>query len=57
MDAALAGAVPHFRSPAGGQVAGQPMIAVMSNKTRTALILATIAAAFFIGVVIRHWIW
>jgi hypothetical protein len=33
------------------------MIAVMSNKTRTALILASIAAAFFIGVVIRHWIW
>jgi hypothetical protein len=29
----------------------------MSNKTRTALILASIAAAFFIGVVIRHWIW
>jgi hypothetical protein len=30
---------------------------VMSSKARTALILATIAAAFFIGVVIRHWIW
>jgi hypothetical protein len=29
----------------------------MSNKTRTALILASIAAAFFIGVVIRHWVW
>jgi hypothetical protein len=29
----------------------------MTANTRTALILASIAAAFFIGVVIRHWIW
>jgi hypothetical protein len=29
----------------------------MSSKAKTALILATIALAFFIGVVIRHWIW
>ncbi len=29
----------------------------MSSKVRTALILATIAAAFFIGTVARHWIW
>jgi hypothetical protein len=33
------------------------MDAVMSNKNRTALILVSIAAAFFIGVVIRHWLW
>jgi len=33
------------------------MQAVMSSNAKTALILATIAAAFFIGVVIRHWIW
>jgi len=32
------------------------MIAMRSN-TRTALILASIAAAFFIGVVARHWPW
>ncbi len=24
---------------------------------KTALILASIAAAFFIGVIIRHWLW
>jgi hypothetical protein len=31
--------------------------AVMRNNTRTALILASIALAFFVGVVIRHWVW
>ncbi|MGZ9003640.1 MAG: cytochrome oxidase small assembly protein [Burkholderiales bacterium] len=29
----------------------------MTAKAKTALILASIAAAFFIGVVIRHWLW
>jgi len=29
----------------------------MTANTRTALVLASIAAAFFIGVMIRHWIW
>jgi hypothetical protein len=29
----------------------------MSSKAKTAVILATIALAFFIGVVVRHWIW
>jgi hypothetical protein len=29
----------------------------MSSNVKTALVLATIALAFFIGVVIRHWIW
>ena len=29
----------------------------MSSNARTALILASIAAAFFIGVVVRHWLW
>jgi hypothetical protein len=28
-----------------------------SANLRTGLILATIAAAFFLGVVVRHWIW
>jgi hypothetical protein len=31
--------------------------ATMSSKLKTALVLASIAAAFFIGVVIRHWPW
>jgi hypothetical protein len=30
---------------------------VMSSNVKTGLILASIAAAFFIGVVIRHWAW
>jgi hypothetical protein len=29
----------------------------MTGNLRTGIILATIAIAFFIGVVIRHWIW
>jgi hypothetical protein len=28
-----------------------------AGKFRTAVILASIAAAFFIGVIIRHWLW
>ena len=29
----------------------------MSSNVKTALILASIALIFFIGVVIRHWLW
>jgi hypothetical protein len=29
----------------------------MSSKAKTALILASIAAAFFIGALARHWTW
>ena len=29
----------------------------MNSNLKTALVLASIAVAFFIGVVIRHWIW
>jgi hypothetical protein len=29
----------------------------MSSNVRTALVLASIALAFFVGVVIRHWPW
>ena len=29
----------------------------MSSKAKTALILLSIAAAFFVGVVVRHWLW
>jgi hypothetical protein len=29
----------------------------MTGNLKTGLVLATIAIAFFIGVVIRHWIW
>jgi hypothetical protein len=30
---------------------------IQSAKSRTALTLAVIAAAFFIGVIVRHWLW
>ena len=29
----------------------------MTANVKTALVLASIAAAFFVGVMIRHWIW
>lgn len=29
----------------------------MNGKARTAILLATIALAFFIGVIVRHWLW
>ena len=29
----------------------------VTRKAKTALVLASIAAAFFAGVMIRHWIW
>ena len=29
----------------------------MTANAKTALVLASIAAAFFVGVMIRHWIW
>jgi len=29
----------------------------LSGKAKTALVTASIAAAFFTGVVIRHWVW
>lgn len=29
----------------------------LSPKAKTALVLGSIAAAFFAGVVIRHWVW
>jgi hypothetical protein len=30
---------------------------VMSSNLKTALVLVSIAVAFFIGVMIRHWVW
>ena len=29
----------------------------MTSNLKTALILASIALAFFMGVMIRHWVW
>ena len=33
------------------------MNATMTAKAKTALLLASVAAAFFIGVFVRHWLW
>jgi len=29
----------------------------MTSNAKTALVLASIALVFFVGVVIRHWLW
>ena len=29
----------------------------VTSKTRTVLILISIAVTFFIGVIVRHWLW
>jgi hypothetical protein len=34
-----------------------PAEAGLSSKVKTALILASVALAFFLGVIIRHWLW
>ena len=33
------------------------MDAAVTGKAKTALILASIAIAFFIGIFVRHWLW
>jgi hypothetical protein len=52
MDAAVAAAVPQLRDSAGREVT-----LAVTSKAKTALVLASIAIAFFVGTVIRHWIW
>jgi len=33
------------------------MDSILNGKVKTALILASIALAFFVGVIVRHWLW
>jgi hypothetical protein len=33
------------------------METAVSGKVKTALVLVSIALAFFIGVIVRHWLW
>ena len=42
------------RNRGGG---GRAMHGTMNGNVKTALVLATVALVFFIGVMIRHWIW
>ena len=59
MDGAFAGAVPHFRASTGRRLAMDQVMDVEDERRRhnrrTALILASIALVFFIGVIARHW--
>src|SRR5678816_2834832 len=57
MDVELAAAVSQFRDTAGRQVMSTAMAQEHPGKYRTALILAAIAALFFLAVIVRHWLW
>ena len=59
MDGAVAGAVPYVRASTRRRLAMGQVMDVEDERRRhnrrTALILASIALAFFIGVIARHW--
>jgi hypothetical protein len=61
VDVAVAAAISHIRNASGGemksQVAGLPgrRPAALNNK-RTALVLLSIALAFFCGVIAKYWL-
>jgi hypothetical protein len=58
VDAAVAAAVSLFRNAAGRKMSDIAMEhRAQSGRLKTALILASIALAFFISVFIRHWLW
>ena len=58
MDAAVTGSLPYVRDAAGNQMSEVAMPQrLQSGKRRTALILALVALLFFIGVIMRHWLW
>jgi len=49
---ALAGAVPQLRDAAGGALG----VIGLSDKAKTALVLASIVAIFFFGIMLKYWI-
>jgi hypothetical protein len=52
VDGAVAGAVPHLRNAAGGQVSAGAM-GDRKGNLRTALILVSIVLVFFIGIMVK----
>lgn len=57
MDIAIACAIPYLRNAAGRKIAVDDAIElILSPKIKTSLVLAFIAAAFFIGMILRHWL-
>ena len=57
MDHPLARAVPHVRNTAARQISVDTMESALNGNTRTALILLSVALVFFIGIVVRFWLW
>ncbi len=71
MDGAVAGAVPYLRNAAGGEVDGerrsrrdrrpelmrqQTSAERQSNNKRTGLVLLSIVLVFFVGIIVRRWL-
>jgi hypothetical protein len=58
---AVAGAVPQLRDAAGGPLIDHPGAAAtptmpLSHNARTALVLVSIAAVFFLGIMLKYWV-
>ena len=34
-----------------------PAESTMAKKLKTALVLVTVVVVFFVGVIVRHWLW
>jgi hypothetical protein len=51
---AIAGAVPQLRDAAGSSLGARAM--ALSDKAKTALVLASIVAIFFFGIMLKYWI-
>jgi hypothetical protein len=53
----VAAAVPQLRDAADGAVtSGDPPAMALSNNAKTALVLASIVAVFFLGIMLKYWL-
>jgi hypothetical protein len=59
MDGCVASALSHVRETAGREVTSQTMKTPEQRRRniRTGLILLSIALVFFVGVIVRHWVY
>jgi hypothetical protein len=59
MDGRVASAISYVREAAGREVTSQPMTTPEQRRrnVRTGLILLSIALVFFVGVIVRHWVY
>lgn len=59
MDGRVASAISYVREAAGREVTSQTMKTPEQRRRniRTGLILLSIALVFFVGVIVRHWVY